>query len=345
MSNFEHAGNFHLNATFAFAISDIVTKHENKNKEEKTNYTCFVIDKTSPNNKPAPTFVCNLNLQDQDNNHKQSISNNNNREFSYIAITDTKTRENIEKATFQNEASLVIMLSNFSLFCARYDGILHSDQICEKLPYLEPFFKELDKTRELSGRISVYPDEIGKAYFDTLAYLGLTQEQNSKPETINKPLPMDNKSKYLSQLDNAHVKEMLRGYLEIIEDRKNVVDYSMEYGLLSRSNESSKFIIPTPHDEHTIELSDFNASASFGTFDSEPLLKLAHTTNMYLLFGVEYLADLEAHEKAPFLRELEEVDQFISKVKNNAYAKENEEAHFEKINPLEDYPTDCLPFE
>ena len=156
---------------------------------------------------------------------------------------------------------------------------------------------------------------------------------------------MDNESKYLNKLDNAKVKEMIRDYFDIIEWKKDAINQYMEYGLLARKNNKVDFLFQTGYDEESITLTDFNATATYGCFDSEELLKLAHVTNMYMQFGVEYLADFEAHERAPHLEKLAEVSQFVSKVKNNTHAKENEEPLFERINPLEDYPTDCLPFD
>ncbi len=149
MSNFEHAGKFHLNNALATAISDIVTQQENKNKEETTQYSCFIIE--SPIHK---------------------------RKTSYVAIMDTTAKTYFDKINFINSKHLTTTLESLSLFSADYNGILNvnSSDMFEKLPYLQPFFNELDKTRELSGRVSVYPDEVSEAYDKTLAQLDLSTD-------------------------------------------------------------------------------------------------------------------------------------------------------------------------
>lgn len=146
MSNFEHAGKFHLNHALATAISDIVTQQENKGKEERTQYSCFVIE--------SPI-------------HKRKT---------YVAIMDTTAKTYFDKINFINSKHLTTTLESLSLFSADYNGILNvnSSDMFEKLPYLEPFFNELDKTRELSGKVSVYPDEVSEAYAKTLDHLDLT---------------------------------------------------------------------------------------------------------------------------------------------------------------------------
>ena len=144
MSNFEHAGNFHLNNTLAFAISDIITKQENKDKNEKTDYACFIIDAFK-------------------------------KDASYLAIMDTTAKKYFDKINFVDEKHFNATLDSLSLYNSEYSGILNVNacNMTEKFPYLNPFFNELDKTRELSGRITLNTDEINDAYVKTLDRLDL----------------------------------------------------------------------------------------------------------------------------------------------------------------------------
>ena len=155
---------------------------------------------------------------------------------------------------------------------------------------------------------------------------------------------MDNPNNYINQLDISDISEMVDGYLDIIEWNKSLIPQYKSNGLIEVTDAYTTFAFQSGYNSEAIYLTDFNASATYGGSKKEQL-QLAHITNMYLKFGAKYIQDFEAHEKAPYLKKLEEIKKFISQVKSNAHAKEDEEPFFERINPLGGYPTDCLPFE
>ena len=122
---------------------------------------------------------------------------------------------------------------------------------------------------------------------------------------------------YIEQLTDAEVKEIFKMIISTVDNEQEVA-YRCKWMKIERLKDRIRCDFPTEYEEHVCVLEDFDASLTYGAYDTPEKIRKLFRRYMYNKFGKNYLIRLEKHCRKPieerYYKEMSEIDAQIEEV-------------------------------
>ncbi len=164
--NFEYLKEFNLNPSLANCITNLISY------KEGAPYICQIMDFVVPEHKE----VVNVNPKKNYLAKRKSGGNNSKtrevtkpkQSYSYFVIIEKNALMLLQNLEFNSKEEIELALNSLCMLNEEYFGIINSEVLKSKFPYLENFFQELDAWRSKRGRATIDASALLNIYNEAL---------------------------------------------------------------------------------------------------------------------------------------------------------------------------------